>query len=224
MDFGFLNSIFGQKNVVATTDGYNYMVMDDDVYLYTGITSVSSDESNLGFILTNLRTKDTRFYSVPGAEEYSAMASATGQVQQMRYRSTFPLLINLNNRPTYLVSLKDDAGLVKMYGFVDVNDYQKVVVTDASKGIEVAANNYLNNVVFDVDSSLLVEKSIVIKSISTANIEGNTYYYFVSNDNKKYYVSINVNSKKLPFVNVGDTLNIKVYNESDVTEIIEILG
>ena len=64
---------------------YNYVVMEDDVYLYTGITSVSSDESNLGFILTNMRTKETRFYSVPGAEEYSAMASATGQVQQMRY-------------------------------------------------------------------------------------------------------------------------------------------
>lgn len=220
---GFWNSLFGQKNVVATTDGYNYMVIEDDVYLYTGITSVSSDESNLGFILTNMRTKDTRFYSVPGAEEYSAMASAVGQVQQMRYTSTFPLLINLNGRPTYLVSLKDDAGLVKMYGFVDVSDYQKVVVSDASKGIENAAKNYLNNVSFDVNSNLLVDKSIVIKSISTANIEGNTYYYFTTDDNKKYYVSINVDSKNLPYVKVGDTLNIKLYNESDVTEIIEIL-
>ena len=221
---GYLNSIFGQKNVVATTDGYNYMVMDDDVYLYTGITSVSSDESNLGFILTNLRTKDTRFYSVPGAEEYSAMASASGQVQQMRYTSTLPLLINLNNRPTYLVSLKDDAGLVKMYGFIDVTDYQKVVVSDASKGIESAASNYLNNVSFEINNDLLIEKDIMIKSISTANIDGNTYYYFIDNDNKKYYVSINVDNKRLPFVKVGDNLKIKIYKEKDVTEIIEIIG
>ena len=221
---GFLNSIFGQKNVVATTEGYNYMVMDDDVYLYTGITSVSSDESNLGFILTNMRTKETRFYSVPGAEEYSAMASASGQVQQMRYTSTFPLLINLNNRPTYLVSLKDDAGLVKMYGFIDVVDYQKVVVTDASKGIEVAANNYLNGVSFDIDKTLLEERIINIKSINTASIDGNTYYYFVSSDNKKYYVSINVDNKKLPFVKVGDNLKIKIQRDRDVTEIIEIEG
>jgi hypothetical protein len=219
---GFFNSMFGQKNVVATTDGYNYMVMDDDVYLYTGITSVSSDESNLGFILTNLRTKDTRFYSVPGAEEYSAMSSAVGQVQQMRYTSTFPLLINLNNRPTYLVSLKDDAGLVKMYGFIDVNDYQKVVVTDSSKGIEVAANNYLNNVSFDINNDLLEERVIMIKSINTAIVDGNTYYYFVGNDDKKYYVSINADSKKLPFVKIGDSVKIKIYNEKDVTEIIEI--
>ena len=221
---GFFNSIFGQKNVVATTEGYNYVVMEDDVYMYTGITSVSSDESNLGFILTNLRTKATRFYSVPGAEEYSAMASAIGQVQQMRYSSTFPLLINLNNRPTYLVSLKDDAGLVKMYGFIDVADYQKVVVTDASKGIEAAANNYLNNVSFEIDKNLLEERTIVINSINTAIIDGNTYYYFVSRDNKRYYVSINVDSKKLPFVKIGDTIKIKINKEKDVTEIIEIMG
>ena len=92
---GFINSILGQKNVVATTAGYNYIAQDDDVYLYTGVTSVSSDESNLGFILTNMRTKETNYYLIPGAEEYSAMASAEGAVQQMKYKSTFPLLINL---------------------------------------------------------------------------------------------------------------------------------
>lgn len=219
---GFLNSIFGQKNVVMTTEGYNYTVMNDDVYLYTGITSVSSDESNLGFILTNLRTKETRFYSVPGAEEYSAMASAQGQVQQMNYISTFPLLINLNNRPTYLVSLKDNAGLVKMYGFIDVEDYQKVVVTDASKGIEVAANNYLNNVDLKVDENLLTEKTIQIKYIKEAIIDGNTYYYLTDTNNNKYYVSININKKLLPFLKVNDTINIKISKESDVTEIIDV--
>lgn len=219
---GYLNSIFGQKNVVMTTEGYNYVVMNDDVYLYTGITSVSSDEANLGFILTNLRTKETRFYSVPGAEEYSAMASAQGQVQQMNYKSTFPLLINLNNRPTYLVSLKDNAGLVKMYGFIDVEDYQKVVVTDAAKGIENAANNYLNNVDLKINENLLVEKQIQIKSIKEAIIEGNTYYYLMDTNNNKYYVSINVNKKKLPFLKVNDIINIKITKQSDVTEIIEV--
>lgn len=219
---GFFNSIFGQKNVVMTTEGYNYIVMDDDVYLYTGITSVSSDESNIGFILTNLRTKHTRFYSVPGAEEYSAMASAEGLVQQMRYNSTFPLLINLNGRPTYLVSLKDNSGLVKMYGFVDVADYQKVVVTDSSKGIQTAANNYLNNVSFTEDESKLIDKNITIKTVNTASIEGNTYYYFIDTNNNKYYVSINVSPKKLPFIKVGDTISIKISREKDVTEIISI--
>lgn len=215
---GFINSIFGQKNVVNTTDGYNYLAMNDDVYMYTGITSVLADESNLGFILTNMRTGKTMFYSVPGAEEYSAMSSAEGQVQQMKYKSTFPLLINLNNKPTYLVSLKDDAGLVKMYGFIDVKDYQKVVVTDASDGIEKAAENYLKSVPEDLKDDELKKVNITIKNINTSVKSGNTYYYITDTNNKKYKVSIAV-SDKLPFVNVGDELTIGYYNEKDIIEI-----
>lgn len=216
---GFINSVIGQKGVVMTTDGYNYTVMNDDVYLYTGITSVASDESNIGFILCNMRTKETHFYAVPGAEEYSAMASAEGQVQQMKYESSFPLLINLNNRPTYLMSLKDNAGLVKMYAFVDVTDYQKVVVTDSALGIEKAANNYLNNVSYETNNDNLKTKDIIIKSINNAIINGNTNYYIIDNDNQKYRVSINIASDKLPFLNIDDKIKISYITESDVIEI-----
>lgn len=219
---GFLNSIFGQKNVVQTTDGYNYTVMNDDVYLYTGITSALADESNIGFILTNLRTKETKFYSVAGAEEYSAMASAEGQVQQMRYKSSFPLLINLNDKPTYLMSLKDDAGLVKMYALVDVSDYQKVVVTEASEGIEKAFSNYLDDSKMNIDSSTLNEKVITINNISTANIDGNTYYYLSDIDNNKYRASIKVNDSILPFIKSGDTITIYYEKEDSVTQILDI--
>lgn len=218
---GFINSIFGQKNVVNTTDGYNYLAMNDDIYLYTGITSVLADESNLGFILSNMRTGETKFYEVAGAEEYSAMSSAKGQVQQMRYESTFPLLINLNNKPTYLVSLKDAAGLVKMYGFVDVQDYQKVVVTDSSKGIEVAAQNYLENYADEITEDILTKEEIVIKKISSATKNGNTYYYIVDENNKKYIISIDL-SDKLPFINVGDKLNIGYYKQDEIIEVIKV--
>ena len=206
---GFINSIFGEKNVVATTTGYNYMVQDDDVYLYTGITSVASDESNLGFILSNLRTKETNYYLVSGAEEYSAMSSAEGEVQEMRYISTFPLLINLNGRPTYLVSLKDNAGLVKMYGFVDVQDYQKVSVTEASLGIFKAKDNYLKILGNKTEDT---EKSITIKSIKEVIIDSNTYYYIEDSENNRYRVSIKINEELLPFIKVNETYKIN-YNE-----------
>jgi len=206
---GFWNSIFGQKNVVNTTEGYNYLAMKDDVYLYTGITSVVSDESNLGFILTNMRTGKTMFYSVPGAEEYSAMNSAQGQVQDMRYESTFPLLINLNGRPTYLVSLKDSNGLVKMYGFIDVKDYQKVSVTDASKGIIAAKDNYLKSIKKEVKDDELTIKEIKVEHLKEAIINGYTYYYITSGGNK-YKASISL-SDKLPFVKTGDTIKIGYY-------------
>ena len=217
---GFLNSLFGQKNVVATTEGYNYLIQDDDVYLYTGITSVASDESNLGFILTNMRTKETNYYLIPGAEEFSAMASAEGQVQQMKYTSTFPLLINLNGKATYLVSLKDNAGLVKMYAFVDVQNYQKVVVTDANEGIEKAKENYLKNM--GVDTNITEQTTIKIKTISTVIIDGNTYYYIEATDNSKYKVSIKVNDALLPFLKVGQEIVVYHNNGSSIKEITKI--
>jgi len=216
---GFFNSIFGQKDVINTTEGYNYLVMDDDVYLYTGITSVSSDESNLGFVLVNLRTKDTKYYLVPGAEEYSAMASAEGLVQEKEYEASFPLLINLNNKPTYLLSLKDDAGLVKMYAFIDVADYQKVVVSDASLGILVAAEKYLGEDLINKDN--LLNKSITIKSISNAVVDGNTNYYIVDENDLMYYSSIKSNKNLLPFLKSGDKVKIS-YKENSVSQIFAI--
>ena len=218
---GFLNSMFGQKNVVATTEGYNYLIQDDDVYLYTGITSVASDESNLGFILSNMRTKETNYYLIPGAEEFSAMASAEGQVQQMKYTSTFPLLINLNGKATYLVSLKDNAGLVKMYAFVDVQNYQKVVVTDANDGIIKARDNYLKNSNTNTNNELVTE-TIKIKNIYQAFIDGNSYYYIESVDNKKYRISIKVNEYILPFVKVGNELVVSYYDVGDIKEVEKI--
>lgn len=90
------------------------------------MTSANSDESLVGFALVNLRTKEPRYYTCAGATESSAMSSAEGQVQQMSYKATFPLLLNIADRPTYFLSLKDAAGLVKMYAFVDVQQYQIV--------------------------------------------------------------------------------------------------
>ena len=206
---GFFNSIFGQKNVVNTTEGYNYLAMDDDIYLYTGITSVVSDESNLGFVLSNMRTGDTKFYKVAGAEEYSAMNSAEGQVQEKGYKSTFPLLINLNGKPTYLVSLKDSNGLVKMYAFIDVVDYQKVVVTDSSKGIITAKDNYLKGTKTEAKDDELEREKIIVDSLHTGIINGYTYYFIESN-NRKFKVSISLN-ENLPFLKVGDTIDIGYY-------------
>lgn len=218
---GYWNSIFGQKNVVATTTGYNYVAQDDDIYLYTGITSVASDESNLGFILTNMRTKETNYYLIPGAEEYSAMASAEGQVQQMKYNATFPLLINLNGKATYLISLKDNAGLVKMYAFVDVQNYQKVVVTDANEGIIKARDNYLKNS-NQVNNETSSNTEVVIKNIYTVMIDGNTYYYFSDNKDEKYRVSIKINEEILPFLKAGDKIKVTYVQLENIKEITKL--
>ena len=215
---GFWNSIFGQREVVKTTRGYNYTIIDNDVYLYTGITSVIGDEANLGFILTNLRTSETNFYTAPGAEEYSARASAEGQVQHMNYQATFPLLVNVKNQPTYFLSLKDRAGLIKMYALVDATDYQRVSVTDVAEGIPKAFQNYIGD---ELDEVNLVQEEIVVRDIIPVLIDGNSHYFLVDDDDQKYFVNINVNKNLLPFLNVGDKITVGFYERED--EIIEIL-
>ena len=128
---GYLNSIFSQKDSLQTTAGYNYLALDDDVWVYTGVTSVGGDDSNVGFVLMNQRTQEAKYDPIAGAEEYSAMGSAEGKVQHLGYNATFPLLLNISGEPTYFLALKDAAGLVKSYAMVNVKQYQIVSIGDS---------------------------------------------------------------------------------------------
>ena len=180
---GFINSLFGQRDVTVTTEGYNYIAIGDDVYMYTGITSVVSDQSNIGFILSNQRTKETRFYSVAGAEEYSAMDSARGQVQQMNYTATFPLLLNIADQPSYFMALKDAAGLVKMYAMVNVSQYQIVATGGSVAECEsnyrqmLARYNLIDPADTEPSASDQGEVTGVIADLRSAVMDGNTWYY-----------------------------------------------
>lgn len=215
---GFFNSIFGQRGVLATTDGYNYLAINDDVYLYTGLTSVLSDESNVGFVLVNLRTKQTTFYPVPGAEEYSAMSSAEGQVQNLKYKATFPILLNVADRPTYFLSLKDSAELVKMYAFVDVEQYH-IVATGTS--VAEAQKNYIQKLLaaeIDADTpSIGVEtRAGILAQIHSVVIEGNSAYYFrLEGDESIFFAPISV-SPELAFAKAGDAVSIEFAAEGGV--------
>lgn len=127
---GFINSILGQKDCLTTTNGYNYLAINDDVWVYTGVTSITSDQSNVGFVLMNQRTMETKYYEIEGAIEDSAMTSAEGKVQNLGYKATFPLLLNIDAEPTYFMALKDASGLVKKYAMVNVHNYQIVATGD----------------------------------------------------------------------------------------------
>ena len=202
---GYLNSIFVQKEVVVTTEGYSFIANDDDVWLYTGITSVVADESNIGFILINMRTKEAKTYSINGAEEYSAMSSAEGKIQEKGYTSTFPILINVEDKPSYFMSLKDNAGLVKAYAFVSVTDYQIVGVGDT---IDQARSEYLRMLgIEESDGNEIGETAEftgTVEDIATAVKNGNSLYYIMV-DGKIYTADISV-SDLLPFIKVGDSV------------------
>ena len=177
---GYFNSVLGQRDCLQTTDGYNYIAMEDDVWVYTGVTSVAGDESNVGFVLMNQRTMETRYYSCAGAEEYSAMSSAEGQVQNLGYQAAFPLLLNISGEPTYFLALKDDAGLVKKYAMVNIQRYQIVAIGDTVAECE---KNYLEllktNNITSVDTSASKTQTGMIAKIAEAVVEGNTHYYLM---------------------------------------------
>ncbi len=224
---GYFNSIVSQKNVVKTTEGYNYLAINDDIWVFTGITSVVSDESNIGFILVNLRTKEAKTYSINGAEEYSAMESAQGKIQEKGYTATFPILLNVADTPSYFISLKDDAGLVKSYSFVSVANYQIVGVGDTVADAEAEYRRLLKEAGKleesepDEDSTLVASGAVA--AVSSAVVDGNTCYFIKLEDSDKIFIADISLWNELPFIKAGDSISIsytEVLNsteESDIT-------
>lgn len=179
---GFFNSVLSQKDCLETTDGYNYLALDDDVWMYTGVTSVNGDQSNVGFVLSNQRTMETKYYKVEGATEASAMSSAEGQVQNLKYEATFPLLLNISSEPTYFIALKDDAGLVKKYAMVNVQKYQIVAIGDSVSQCE---ENYLELLLSsgvkeaEKDEREILSVTGKITKVAQAVIDGTSHYYLM---------------------------------------------
>ena len=211
---GYFNSILGQKDCLQTTNGYNYIALDDDVWVYSGVTSVSGDQSNVGFVLMNQRTMETRFYKVEGATEDSAMSSAEGQVQNLRYVSTFPLLLNIADEPTYFMALKDSAGLVKKYAMVNVQKYQWVAIGDTIQECEKNYNRLLNTNGI-VSQSAEEEKSITgkITAIAPVVIDGNTHYYVCLENSDDIYDVTMTDEYLIGIIRyqVGDIISIKYH-------------
>lgn len=209
---GFWNSVLGQKDCLQSTNGYNYIALEDDVWVYTGITSVSGDQSNVGFVLMNQRTMETRSYKVEGAIEDSAMSSAEGQVQNLGYCATFPLLLNIADEPTYFMALKDGAGLVKKYAMVNVQKYQWVAIGDTVQECEKNYTELLNTNGI-VSNSLDMGKSVTgkIENISPVVLEGNTHYY-ICLENKEDIYDIDMSDADLIQIiryQAGDTITIE---------------
>lgn len=207
---GFINSILGQRDVTQTTSGYNYIAMNDDVYAYTGVTSANADQSNLGFLLCNMRTKETHFYTAPGATEEAAKLSAQGVVQDLGYTATFPLLLNIAGQPTYFIPLKDATNLVKTYAMVNVAQYQ-IVATGTT--VSACEQSYIK---------MLAEKGLTqteelpqteakgrVAEIRTAVMDGSSYYFIRLEGEAIFYSISAAQNREVVTLNVGDTVAIE---------------
>ncbi len=224
--------MIGQEGVKVTSSGYNYLALNDDVYMYTGVTSISSDQSIIGFVLLNQRTKETKYYPISGALENTAQTSAQGAVQQYSYTATFPLLLNISGEPTYFMALKDSSELVKMYAMVNVK--QSTVVGIGSSLTE-CTENYADNlkkngINLDINIDEIGENdqtqaqpetkevSGTVTEIRSVVTGGETYFYIKLNTGNTFYKLGVKDAERVVILNVGDsvTFNVPVDANGDI--------
>ena len=224
---GFFNSLLGQQGVVATTQGYNYIAQDGDVWMYTGVTSVTGDNSLTGFVLVNQRTKETKFYEVAGGTESSAQNTAQGLVKDLQYTATFPILLNIGGEPTYFMSLKDESNIVQQCALVNVRDYNRISANH--KDLDECLKLYLArlgsaDVDFDsegldetdapaADNSKLATATGVISDIRTAVIGGESYYYIKLDSNAAYFSLAAKDNEAVVILNKGDNVTVSYEGE-----------
>lgn len=223
---GFINSIIGQTDVKVTSSGYNYLALNDDVYMYTGVTSITSDQAIIGFVLINQRTKDARYYQVSGALEDAARTSAEGKVQQYSYKATFPLLLNVSGEPTYFMALKDASEYVKMYALVNVKQ-STIVAAESSLADCVekyAAELQKNGVNVDIDIGNVqdtdndnnentvkyVTVTGTVSDIRTATTGGETYFYIKLDSAATYYKVSVKDAEQIILANNGDSVTFEI--------------
>ena len=234
---GFWNSLLGRKDVIKTTDGYNYIAKNDDVWMYTGVTSVTSDQSIIGFVLVNQRTKEADFYNVTGGTEYSAQQAAEGRVMDLGYTATFPLLLNIGGEPTYFLSLKDPKNqIVQQYALINVANYNNnkmgVTGTDLSKclasyieslkekGITVDINP--DDVVTPgtnedkTPDTTKLTASGTIADIRTAVMGGESYYYIKLDSNEAYFAIAASKDEGVVILNRGDSVTVTYSGEGSI--------
>lgn len=210
---GFLNSIISEEGVLVATEGTSLVYgADGKSYWYTGITSSGGDESTIGFILVDTRTKEAKLYKQPGATETAAMTSAEGKVQEKNYEATFPVMYNLLGKPTYVSSLKDKAGLVKMVAFISVEDFSLLGLgetkEEALSNYREALNSKGNNIQIENDTTREDIEGVITR-ISPDVKGGNTLYYMtIDSKSDIIFNSTSKVSTEIPLSQVGDKVKV----------------
>lgn len=216
---GYINSAFSQTDCVVTTDDFGYKIIGNDVYIFTGVTSTSNDEANIGFILANSRTGEYKYYAVPGAEEYSAMSAAEGSVQQYGYRASFPSLINVGGEATYIMVLKDASGIVKMYSMVNMRNYNIVVTSETQEEVFQKYKAALSQSGGTVSEDLLTEESITVDEILYITQSGETTVY-IKSAGKVYRMAFN---EAILFADEGDVITVWYTGTGDTNDVIPVI-
>lgn len=215
---------FSNENKLQITEDVSLVYGDDNrAYWYTGLTSVGSDEATVGFVLVDTRTKKAVWYRQSGATEFAAKNSAVGKIQEKRYSASTPIPYNINGIPTYVMTLKDDGGLVKMFAMVAIEDYTIVGVGNTMRETLMAyksAMNMTGNKLTVKNVNQKVALKTVITRISNDVKNGNSFYYFTVKDNKNIFIGSSQVSNEIPVSAVGDSIEISF--DSDMQGVLDV--
>ena len=215
---------FSNSDKLQITEGLTLVYgKNNRSYWYTGLTSVGKDESAVGFVLVDTRTKETTFYKQSGATEFAAQSSAEGKVQEKGYHSSLPLPYNINGIPTYVMTLKDDGGLVKMFAMVAISDYTIVGAGNSMRETLTAFKSAYNSSGSKMNATSVTDKKglkTVITRIQTDVKNGNSYYYFTLKNNPSIFVGSSQISSQLPISMVGDSVYVTF--DIDKEEVVDV--
>ncbi len=215
---------FANQDKLQITEGLTLVYGENNKsYWYTGLTSVGKDESAVGFVLVDTRNKETTFYKQSGATEYAAQSSAQGKVQEKGYKASLPIPYNINNIPTYVMTLKDAGGLVKMFAMVAISDYTIVGVGNTMRETLTSFKNVYNMADNKINpNSVSNKKSLksIVTRIQNDVKNGNSFYYFKVKDYPNIFVGSSQISYQLPMTMVGDS--IKISFDIDLEEVIDV--
>jgi hypothetical protein len=219
---GYFN--FSNEDKLQITEGMTLVYgKDNKSYWYTGITSTGKDESSVGFVLVDTRTKETTFYKQGGATEFAAQSSAQGKVQEKEYIASMPIPYNINAIPTYVMTLKDKGGLVKMFAMVAISDYTIVGVGNTLRETLTSYKNVYNMADNKINPNATSNKKIiesVVTRIQNDVKNGNSFYYFTLQKSPTIYVGSSQISNELPVTVVGDS--IKISYDLDLEKVVDI--
>lgn len=209
---GFLN--FSNQDKFRPSQGHIIVYNNGDCYLFTGLTSVGSDESAIGFMMIDMVSKQVKMYQMSGATEYAAMMSAQGKVQQYGYQATFPMIINLDGQATYFMTLKDNAGLIKQYAFVSVSNYTSVgtgeTINDALRNYRQVMNASGGGIVTGQETETVTGKVLRIASESVG--DSLTYRIILEEDQKLLFTISYDLSDELSLTRAGDRVKMEYMN------------
>jgi len=209
---------FSNENKLKITQPVTLVYGDDNRdYWYTGLTSIGSDEATVGFVLVDTRTKKAVWYRQSGATESAAQNSAKGKVQEKGYYASAPIPYNINNIPTYVMTLKDKGGLVKMFAMVAIEDYTVVGVGNTLREALMAYKNAFNTTGSKLNAKSKTDKNrlkAVITRINGDTKNGNTFYYFTLSGNKSIFIGSSQVSNVFPVTRAGDSIEVTFDNDN----------